>query len=217
MMDETDSHADVGAAVEELLCTASTRYGFADHSFSLGVPFPPILHDDRGAPYLLGADGLEDRNLLVSKTDEEAAVLIAWIRPEQGSPVVGFGIDLVALDGFEGKHGAFFVKHLLSEQDLRFLPEISSSGPTASAYAFSAKEAAFKACSQPLRAWIDAYGEGFYFEARGFELADATHEQGTARKGEAQAAMDALGIAQIELLRAPAGNLLVTAAFALAR
>lgn len=216
-MDETNSHTDVGAAVEELLCTAGTRYGLAAHGFCLGIPSLPILHDDRGAPYLLGADGLENRDLLVSRTDEEAIVLTAWVRAEQDSPIVGFGIDLVTIDDFASEHGTFFVKYLLSEQDLRFLPELSSNGPTARAYAFSAKEAAFKACSQPLRAWIDAYGEDFYFEARGFELADATHEQGTARKGEAQAAMDALGIAQIELVRAPAGNLLITAAFALAR
>lgn len=216
-MDAANSPIDIRTAVEKLLCTAGARFGLAGHGSCTDAPFPPIFHDERGAPYLRGNDGREDRGLLVSKTDEEASTLIAWVRPGGGSPVIGFGIDLVTLADFEGERGRILVHHLLTRQDMRLAPELSPSPAAARGYAFSAKEAAFKACSQPLRAWVDAGRGEFCFEARGFELADAAHEQGTARKGEAQAAMDALGISRIELLRAPAGGLLITAAFALAR
>ena len=212
---ETD--IDIRTVAEQLLEAASERLCLADSAAYLGNPYLLIAHDEREAPFLLGKDGLEDRTALLSRTDENDTVLTAWVRPATDSPVIGFGIDLVTLSDFEGEHGAFLIEHLLSEQDQLFVPELSPIASAASAYAFSAKEAAFKACSQPLRAWVDAGNDDLYFEVRGFELLDTAHEAGTARSAEAQAAMDLLGIRSIELMRASAGDLAVTLAFALSR
>lgn len=212
-----ETTADIRTVTEQLLSTAAERLDIADYAVYLGNPYLPIAHDDREAPLLLGKDGFEDRTALLSRTDEDDTVLTSWIRPAGSSPVVGFGIDLVTLSDFEGEHGAFLTQHLLTEQDLCHTPQLSPIPAIASAYAFSAKEAAFKACSQPLRSWVDAGNGDLFFEVRCFELLDPVHEHGTARHGEAQAAMDVLGIASIELLRGAAGNLAVTLAFALSR
>jgi hypothetical protein len=85
------------------------------------------------------------------------------------------------------------------------------------AYAFSAKEAAFKSLAAPLRSWYQANTEELVFDLRDFELADDFHEAGSARKGAAARAMARMGISCIELARTELCGLALTFAVALGR
>ena len=159
-----------------------------------------IAHDDRGGPVAARADGSEDTSLLLSLTDEDETVLCGWVRREPGSGLLGLGIDLVRLDDFRGERGRRLEQLLLTERDREVVRAAWADDPEAgAAFAFSAKESAFKACAAPLRRWYETHDERLVFDLRSFELIDATHEAGTARRGEAQRAMDAMGIAEIEL------------------
>ena len=171
-----------------------------------------IAHDGWGAPYVVDDDGL-----LVGLTDERGLEACAWVRPEAGSRIVGLGVDLVCIDDVSGERGRWIVPLILSEHEiglaqggLRDTPEEGY------AFAFAAKEAAFKACSAPLRAWRGPRPDGAMYEVREFELADRGHVRGTLRKARAQQAMDAMGIAEVRVAGASHGNALVTVALALA-
>lgn len=175
-----------------------------------------IAHDRRGAPVAMRADGTEDTKLLVSLTDEAELTLCAWTQRRDGSPVLGVGIDLVDLGDFSGERGEFLSGLILTERDRAVAREAWPKQPELGwAFAFSAKEAAFKACAAPLRRWYETHDEELAFDLRGFELADARHAQGSARRGEAGRAMGAMGIARIELCCERRENYLVTCALAL--
>ena len=175
-----------------------------------------LVNDLRGAPVPVRTDGRADESFLVSHTDEDDISLCAWAQSEEGSALVGLGLDLVNMDDFEGERGEFLTKVLLTERDLAIVGERWPEEPKlASAFGFSAKEAAFKALAAPLRVWHETHDEWLRFEVRSFELLDAAHEQGTARKGKGKRAMDALGITGIEVFCVACENYLVTFALAL--
>ena len=159
-----------------------------------------ITHDERGGPVVTRTDGTEDEHFLLSLTDENELTLCGWAQRDKDSRLVGLGIDLVSLDEFKGPRGHELQRLLLTERDREILDKSwEGSAELGWAYAFSAKEAAFKALAAPLRRWYEGHDEKLAFEVRSFELADLSHAQGTARHGEAQYAMDTMGIAEIEL------------------
>ena len=185
------------------------------------VPLPDgsllhMTHDEREAPVVVNSRGEKDETILVSLTDENNCALCVWAQMRKGSLVAGLGVDLAATLDFAGERGAMF-NHLLftpREQELAAKLEPDDL-PLGLAYAFSAKEASFKALAAPLRSWYRTHTEELLFDVRCFELADLTHEAGTARKGEAQRAMHQLGIASIELARMSLGDQALTLAAAL--
>ena len=183
-----------------------------------------VAHDGWGAPYAELGDEVHSENLagpLVSLADEHGLELCAWVRPLPGSRVLGVGIDLVGLGDFTGERGAQMVPLLLSEHEIELARDgLAGSYEEGCAFAFAAKEAAFKACSAPLRARFgpDGPGEGKpFYEVREFELADGRRVRGTLRKARAQAAMDELGIAVALAAHATAGDALVCAALVLSK
>ena len=206
-------------ASSEAFCAALAAYGVnncgvtdVDGLAYMGIS---LTNDLRGAPVPLRADGHADETFLVSHTDEDDISLCAWAQTEEGYSLAGVGIDLVNMDDFEGERGKFLTKVLLTERDLEVVRERWPEEPNlASAFGFSAKEATFKALAAPLRVWHETHDEWLRFEVRSFELLDASHEQGTARKGEGKRAMDALGITSIEVFCIPWENYLVTFALA---
>lgn len=193
-----------------------------------------LAHDEREAPVVTRADGgcddtradggrddtradgNWDDSILVSLSDEGELAACAWARVAEGSRIAGLGIDLADPVDFAGKRGATFNHLLFTERDEKLAAALSPRDPALGyAFAFSAKEAAFKACAAPLRAWYRRQSEELLFDLRGFELADERHEVGTARHGEAQRALDALGIGSIELARLTVKGLALTVALAL--
>ena len=175
-----------------------------------------LAHDERGAPVATDAQGRWDDATLVSLTDEGDLALCAWARPPLGSPIVGLGVDLASAKDFAGEMGARFNPHIFTEREHAIAPTLAA-GDEALGYAcaFSAKEAAFKACAAPLRAWYRTQSHELIFDITSFELGDAWHELGTARKGHAARAIAALGIARIELARATFDGIALTLAIAL--
>lgn len=184
-----------------------------------------LAHDEREAPVVIRADGSRDDtqadsswddSILVSLSDEGELAACAWARVAEGSRIAGLGIDLADPIDFAGKRGATFNHLLFTERDEELAATLSPRDPALGyAFAFSAKEAAFKACAAPLRAWHRSQSEELLFDLRGFELADERHEAGTARHGEAQRALDAMGIESIELARLTVNGLALTIALAL--
>ena len=165
------------------------------------IPLPSgativLTHDEREAPLVA-----DDPSLLVSFTDEGNLALFAWARPQQGSQVAGIGVDIASSKDFAGDRGERFNRLIFSEHEQEFVQAHYADDPaTGYAYAFSAKEAAFKSLAAPLRAWYEKPGsKELEFEIREFELADATHERGTLRHGCAQTAMNAMGVGTIAL------------------
>lgn len=176
-----------------------------------------IAHDQRGAPYVVDPTGAEVTDTFVSFSDEGDVCTCAWLRVAPASPVVGLGIDLVDASDFRTKErGTFLVHALFGEGEARTArathPEDASLGY---AFAFGAKEAAFKATSQSLRSWCLAQGKGMFFEVRDFALADdATHSKGVRHAVDVFAA---LGIDRIELGHVARGDLVLVIAVALSR
>ena len=176
-----------------------------------------IVHDERGGPVVLDEKGQWDDSVLVSLTDEGDCVACAWARIAEGSPVVGLGIDLASEADFAGGRGERFVPLLFSARERELVPRLFPDDLALGyAFAFSAKEAAFKSCAAPLRRWYQTHDEELSFDVRSFELVDRAREDGTARKGEARRAMDQLGIERIELARMALGPRALTIALALA-
>lgn len=175
-----------------------------------------LAHDEREAPVCLGDDGTWDDSLLVSLSDEGAVALCAWLEAPERTPIAGIGVDLATRGDFAGERGATFNHLLFTEHEQGLVDEICPHDHALGcAFAFSAKEAAFKACAAPLRAWYARHDQELVFDLRSFQLDDADHEVGTARRGEAQQALDAMGIERIELARTSVGDLALTFAIAL--
>lgn len=172
-------------------------------------------HDEREAPVRLDASDSWDDTLLVSLTDEEETCACAWARIPEGSSVVGLGIDLASTHDFAGARGERFNRLLFTQREHELAPLIGGGDLALGyAFAFAAKEAAFKALAAPLRRWYQTHQEELLFDVRCFELADADHEAGTARKGEAQRAMDKLDVGSIGLGRMTLGDRALTIAVA---
>ena len=174
-----------------------------------------VTHDVRGAPVATRADGTEDENLLLSLTDEDEVTLCGWAQKDAVSSLVGVGIDLVSPAEFEGARGEYLRGLLFTDRDRAVISALWPERPHEGfAFAFGAKEAAFKALAAPLRRWYESHDEELVFDLRGFELMDATHVAATARKGEAARAMGAMGVTRIELDWHMRDNYLVTCALA---
>lgn len=172
-----------------------------------------LTHDEREAPFCVEGDGT-----LVSITDEDELALCVWAVPRPDSDVVGIGVDLASTCDFAGARGERFNHLLFSEHEQDFVQRHYSEEPALGyAYAFSAKEAAFKSLAAPLRAWYTTHEEELAFEVREFELEDATHERGTLRHARAQTAMDAMGIRTIELFHTVPPGIAAVLTLAVAR
>lgn len=163
----------------------------------------PIAYDEREAPYVVGADGNEAPNLLVSLSDEGERIACAWARTSAGSPLVGVGIDLASAEDFDERPGMERITRLLfteREHDIaRSLASETGSLETAHAVLFGAKEASFKAMARPLRTWYRHHDDELAFEVRHYCMVEPGTERGEARNGAAQAAMDRMGIRHIEV------------------
>lgn len=173
-----------------------------------------IVHDEREAPFVANAP-----DLLVSLSDEKGVAACAWTRPRPGSALVGLGIDLASVEDFAGERGATFNHLLFSKHERRLVTSrYENAGRMEYGYAmaFSAKEAAFKACAAPLRTWYATHNDLLEFEVREFELADFSHARGTLRSAEAQRAMGLMGIQTIALHHVELSGAVMTVAFALA-
>jgi phosphopantetheinyl transferase (holo-ACP synthase) len=219
-----------------LLRNALHAHGVSDGGVLVGPPIPldpgdlrafghegmhplHVSHDEREAPVALHDDGSVDDGTLVSITDEQDTILLAWAAgctPE--TRVIGLGIDLASLADFAGARGERFNRLLFTAGEQELVHKQWASQPELGyAFAFSAKEAAFKACAAPLRTWYRTHDEELLFDLRGFELDGWAHERGTARHGEAQRAMELLGITSIELHRLAWEDMALTIALALRR
>ena len=159
-----------------------------------------IAHDEREAPYAVGSDGLEQKDLLVSITDEGPIRLCASARIGAGSAVAGIGIDLASTDDWpEDVHGDKFARLLFTDREKELIAAGNEPIPMLRAKAFAAKEAAFKATAAPLRRWYEAHDEELFFEARDFELVSWSESRGAGRRDRAAIACEKMGIAGIEV------------------
>ena len=175
-----------------------------------------ITHDGRGAPLVTYANGQENERFLISASDETDLVVLCWAELEGETDLVGLGVDVVPIDDFSGDRGTRLRKLLFTERDREVVERAwTEELEEGYAFAFSAKEAAFKACAAPLRAWYATHDEELSFDLRGFELDSERRATGTARRGEAQRAMDAMGITRIELRTLTFESYVLTFAFAL--
>ena len=178
---------------------------------------PPVTHDERHAPYLQGPSGNERRDLLLSLSDEGEMLAAAWARPGEDSPLLGLGIDLCAASRFEPRSGRHDrARLLLTERERALAPSIWPNNlPLAHATLFAAKEAAFKATAAPLRRWYESHDDELRYGVRHFVMEEPLVERGTGRDGAAQQALDALGIARIEVRYAQLYGMAIVVACAL--
>lgn len=160
-----------------------------------------IAYDEREAPYVVDECGRERQDVLVSLSDEGTCLACAWAIVGDESPLLGVGIDLAETRDFDDRSVAQqFIKLLFCEREHEL---VRAGWPTAPsmgyATAFGAKEAAFKACARPLRAWYDTHDEELSFDIRHFSLVEAHTARGEQRNGAAQKAMDRMGIARMDV------------------
>ncbi len=164
----------------------------------------PIRYDDREAPFAATTDGCERNDLLVSLSDEDDYLACAWAQTQPGSPLVGLGVDLSSSEHFEGlgnPRRRELALAVLTEGERRLASSLAQGGgqTLAESAVFAAKEAAFKATSQPLRRWYDTHDEELLFEVRHFVMHEPGIERGDGRNGAAQAAMERMGISRIAI------------------
>jgi phosphopantetheinyl transferase (holo-ACP synthase) len=140
----------------------------------------------------------DDPGLLVSFTDEDDLALFAWARPQRDSRLAGIGVDVASAKDFAGERGERFNRLIFSEHEQEFVRTYYFDDPAIGfAYAFSAKEAAFKATAQPLRSWYRHHDEELAFEVRHFSLTTPHVARGELRDAAAQYALDKMRIARI--------------------
>ncbi len=180
---------------------------------------PSVAHDERHAPYLQEPSGNERRDLLLSLSDEGEMLAAAWAQPGENSPLLGLGIDLCAASRFEPRPGRRDrARLLLAKRERALAPSIwprPEDLPLAYATLFAAKEAAFKATAVPLRRWYESHDDELRFGVRHFVMEGPLVERGTGRDGAAQRALDALGIARIEVRYAQLDEMALVVACAL--
>ena len=186
-----------------------------------------IAYDGRGAPYVVTDDGApagvepcanEDTSLKISLADEGDFLACVWARTTPGSSILGVGVDLVSTSDFGEKPSAQRFIQLLFTQREREMAPLLFDGDVAMGYAalFGAKEAAFKATAQQLRAWYRTHDEELAFEVRHFSATAPGLERGEERNAAAQRAMDAMGITRIEWHAIEAEGMALVVACALA-
>lgn len=177
-----------------------------------------VAHDARRAPYLQDPSGEERRGLLLSLSDEGDRLAAAWARVEEGSPLMGLGIDLCAANRFEARPGRRNrAKLLLTERERALAPSLWPDNlPLAHATLFAAKEAAFKATAAPLRRWYEKHDDELRYGVRHYVMDEPLLMSGTGRDGTAQRALEAMGIARIEVRYAQLDGMAIVVACALA-
>jgi phosphopantetheinyl transferase (holo-ACP synthase) len=174
----------------------------------------PIAHDERQAPYVVGDGSGGESRLMVSLTDENDLLGVAWAEPLPDSAVMGVGLDIASTSDFGmDERGDRFVRLLFTqaeqEEAERTHPE---NVPIGRAFVFSAKEAAFKAASQALRAWHLEHEEKVPFEVRNFSLqTDGTEALSEKRAGT----FEKLGIGSIVVEHVALADAVATCALAL--
>jgi len=174
-----------------------------------------VMYDDRGAPYALSSDGLEDTRMLISLSDEDERIACAWACIEPQSELLGLGIDLVSRSDFGVRPGTErFIRLLFTKREQELAQELSPDDlPFAFSVLFGAKEASFKACAAPLRRWYEHHEEELSFDLRHFCMERPGFERGDARDGAAQRALDILGIRELRVYwRVVHGDALVVTA-----
>ena len=178
-------------------------------TISYGIPLPefPILYDERGGPYFA-----HDERILCSISDENGICLCVWSQCAETSPLRGIGVDLAAEEDFVRRPELSFL--LLEERESHLAESCFPSGALGYAYAFSAKEAAFKSTASALRAWYRENSETLLFDVRNFEQITLGQIRGTAHGGNAQKACKKLGIVRIEASYILLPGMVCTLAFA---
>ena len=179
----------------------------------------PLAYDEREAPYAVDADRIEQCDLLLSLSDENDCIACVWGRVPQDSQLQGVGIDLCARTHFEEREGRRdFSLLLFTPEERELIGALDEEDPLyAKAVLFAAKEAAFKASAAPLRRWYDHHDKELLFEVRHFVMEEPGLERGTARNGAAQAALDAMGVARVQVHHTRVGNMALVVACALSR
>ena len=160
-----------------------------------------IAYDEREAPYVVGRDGQEDTRLMISLADEGDLLACAWARIDEGTPLMGVGVDLASSTDFDDRpFTQRFIKLVFDGTERSIVQNGWAADPSLGyATAFGAKEAAFKATAQPLRRWYRSHDELLEFEVRNFSLVSAHEARGELRDAAAQHAMDKMGISRIEV------------------
>ena len=177
-----------------------------------------VSYDEREAPFVTCADGREDPRSLVSLADEGEAIACAWAQRQEGSPLLGVGIDLASTSDFDERP---FTQRFIQMVFSSYERELAAAGwpddlAMGYATAFGAKEAAFKATAAPLRTWYRSHEEKLSFEVRHFCLVSPHEAQGIMRNGAAQRAMRKMGIAHISVHYAQVDGMALVVATALA-
>ena len=208
-----------------------------------GSIYLPLAHDERGGPYVRDRAGMqassaasdgnqgpaseltvasddpaEQRDLLISLTDQGNTIACLWARLPQATRIKGIGIDLTASKRFAKRPGGRrdLATLLLTEQERSLAHRIASHDlPHGYATLFAAKEAAFKATAAPLRTWYRTHDEQLRFEVRHFVMEELGVERGTGRDGAAQRAMDLMGIERIVIHHVRLGDMALVTAVAL--
>lgn len=176
-----------------------------------------VYHDSRGAPYAADPEGNEYCDLMVSFTDDGSVTLCAWARVEGAGPLAGLGIDLCSPDDFPSDefhkriHSLIFTPQEDEAARLAY-PESDSKG---FAYAFSGKEAAFKATAHALREHYRHSDTEYYFEMSYFETLSDETARGAVADGPVTCALEALRIERIELSHCDYADMVCTVAVAL--
>lgn len=160
-----------------------------------------VSYDEREAPFVVAPDGTERASDLISLSDEDDLLACAWARVGDGSDVCGVGIDLASREDFGPRPGTERFLELMFSDAERELAQLlyPDDPPLAYATLFGAKEAAFKATAHALREWYLTHDEPLEFEVRDFGMTEPGLERGELRRGNAQAALDRMGIARIEI------------------
>jgi len=173
-----------------------------------------VAHDDRGAPYAAGTD-----SPLISLTDEGDLVACAWATPQEGSRVLGVGIDLADPSDFDRENARERIVRLMFFDEERALAKGAGldDRPLTWARLFSAKEAAFKATSQALRAYYRTNDEELFFEVRDFSSTSWDEVHGVARVGDAAYGAARLDIQTIKVYATEVEGLALTCAIALGK
>ena len=181
-----------------------------------GILVIPLAYDEREAPFAVDERGEEQRDLLLSLTDEDDYLACAWARVLPGSPLVGVGIDLSARHHFrERTSGRDLSRLLFTEHELALADALDDDPQLAYATLFASKEAAFKATAAPLRRWYDAHTEQLLFEVRHFVMDEVGIERGTGRNAAAQKAMDTMGLSQVAVRHASVCDMALVVGLAL--
>lgn len=197
------------------------RVGCQRFQIELDSPTPlcPLAHDQRGGPYAVGEDGRELDDVLLSATDENGHVMRVWAWPEDGSPIVGLGVDLASVEDFDDSPSdQELVELLFTERERELAHELWATRPSFGFAALvAAHEAAFKATARPLRLWYRSHDEELTFEAMDFSLSSPSVVRGDARDGRAERALEAMGIGRVEVAFAELEGMVFALAVALAR